>query len=231
MLGDRGVVLDARLTAIAEMVGRCAAVADIGCDHGRLSAFLLQRGWVERALLTDVSETSLDKARALIRLLGLSQRARFLVCDGAEALNEPVDAAVIAGMGGPTAAGIVERGREKLGGARIIAQVNVGQPELRRRLAAAGYRLTDERIVRDGRRLYVVMEARPGRAAYNELQLRVGPVLLEKRPPELGDYAAFRLRVARKALEGARLGGEAAAVRELETEIAIWEEAEACLRR
>lgn len=229
MLHERGISLDARLMTIAEMVGRCPAVADIGCDHGRLGAFLLQRGWVGRALLMDVSDTSLDKARALIRLLGLAQRARFLVCDGAEALNEPIDAAVIAGMGGATAAGIVERGRGRLGGARLILQVNVGHPELRRRLAAAGYRLTDERIVRDGRRLYVIMEAQPGKAEYDERELHVGPILLRRKPEELSDYAAFRLRVARKALDGARQGGEAAVISELEREIAIWEEAEAWL--
>lgn len=225
------VSLDARLMAIAEMVGRCGVVADIGCDHGRLGAFLLGNGWVSRALLMDVSGASLNKARALIRWMGLEPRARFFQCDGADALDERVDAAVIAGMGGATAAGIVERGRDRLGDARLILQVNVTQPELRRRLASAGYALTDERIVRDGRRLYVVMEARPGKACYDERALNVGPVLLERMPPELGDYAAFRLRVARKALDGARQGGEAAAIAELEAEIAIWEEVEACLRR
>ena len=40
----RGIALDARLSAIAQMVGRCGSYADIGCDHGRLGAFLLQKG-------------------------------------------------------------------------------------------------------------------------------------------------------------------------------------------
>ena len=62
--------------------------------------------------------------------------------------------------------------------------------------------------------------------ADDERELHVGPILLRRKPRELSDYAAFRLRVARKALDGARQGGEAAVISELEREIAIWEEAE-----
>ena len=45
-------------------------------------------------------------------------------------------------------------------------------------------------------------------AAKTEREAVIGPVLLQKRPAELGDYARFRIRVAAKALEGARRGVE-----------------------
>ena len=217
MDGEKRIALDPRLSMIAEMVGRCSSYADVGCDHGRLGAFLLQNGWVDRAVLTDISAPSLDKARALIRLLGLKGRTKF------------VDAVVIAGMGGTTAAGIVERGREKLGDARLILQANVAIAELRTRMESAGYRITDERIARDGRRHYIGIEARPGAMALTEREAVIGPVLLQKRPPELGDYARFRIRVAAKALEGARKGGDAETAAALEREKRIWEDLEACL--
>lgn len=229
MMHEKRVVLDPRLSMIAEMVGRCETYADIGCDHGRLGAFLLQRGWVQRALLMDISEPSLDKARSLIRLLGLDERARFLVCDGADALDCPVDAVVIAGMGGTTAAGIVERGRGKLGDARLILQANVAVPELRERLMRVGYRISDERIVKDGRRYYIIIEAVPGHAEYDGRELIVGPVILRERTECLSGYAEFRLRVARKALIGAEHGGQQAAIDLLRNEIRIWEDVLACL--
>lgn len=229
MMEQKHIVLDPRLSMIAEMVGRCNACADIGCDHGRLGASLLQHGWVERMVLADISNPSLDKARALIRLLGLEARTRFLVCDGVDALGTPVDAAVIAGMGGTTIAGIVERGRARLGNARLILQANVAQPELRARLSAAGYALTDERIVRDGRRLYVLMEARPGKSEYDFREKLVGPVLLKERPALLRDLAAFYIRVARKALAGAEAGNEEQTARQLRRELEIWEDVERCL--
>lgn len=229
MTHEKKIVLDPRLSMIAEMVGRCTTYADIGCDHGRLGAFLLQRGWVERAILMDISDPSLDKARALIRLLGMEERAQFCVCDGADGLKTPVDAVVIAGMGGATAAQIVERGRERFGNARLILQVNVALPELRMRLNKAGYCIDDERIVRDGRRQYVIVEAVPGEQACDRREQIVGPVLFKTRPEGLADYAAFRLRVARKALSGAERGGDAAGIEALREEIRVWEDVEACL--
>lgn len=177
----------------------------------------------------DISDPSLDKARALMRLLGFSGKARFLVGDGAEALDCPVDCVVIAGMGGTTAAGIVERGRRKLGDARLILQANVAVPELRERLVNAGYAITDERLAKDGRRYYTIIEAKPGFASYNEAELQVGPVLLKTKPAELVGLTQFRLRVARKALAGAESGGEEAVAEALRNEIRIWEEVESCL--
>ena len=229
MMHEKRIVLDPRLSMIAEMVGRCETYADIGCDHGRLGAFLLQRGWVRQALLMDISDSSLEKARALIRLLGLSERTRFLVCDGADALDCVPDVVVIAGMGGTTAAGIVERGRERFADARLILQANVAIPELRERLSCAGYRISDERIVRDGRRYYIIIEAVPGHAAYDLRELTVGPVLMQNRPKELAGYADFRLRVAGKAMEGAMRGGEDNAIESLRKEIQIWKDVRACL--
>ena len=225
------IALDARLSMIARLVGRCECCADIGCDHGRLGASLLQSGLCARMIFTDISEPSLAKARRLIRGLGLEDRAAFAAGDGALALNESADAVVIAGMGGATIAEIVRAGREKLSDARLILQPNVAAPQLRQALSECGYQIYDERVVQDGRRNYVVIAARQGRSSYDERQLVVGPVLLEKLPAELTPYAKFRLRVAKKALGGARQSTDGAQVAPLEREIAIWEEVLACLQR
>ena len=94
------IILDARLSTLAALVGHCECYADIGCDHGRLGAYLLTGGYVQRAMLTDISAESLQKARRLIGALGLSDRVEFLVGDGAEALTAAPEATVVAGMGG-----------------------------------------------------------------------------------------------------------------------------------
>ena len=223
--------MDPRLSVIARLAGSCERFADIGCDHGRLGAFMLECGLCRRAVMADISEPSLKKARALIAHLGLSESVDFRVGDGLLALDAPVDVAVIAGMGGPTIAHILKAGRDKLGDARIVLQPNVGAPELRGAVSEIGYRIVDERVAQDGRRNYIAIAAEPGESRYDERQLTVGPVLLERLPEELAPYARFRLRVARKALAGARAGGDAAQEAALEREIAIWEDVSACLRR
>ena len=231
-MGGRGAVaLDPRLSMIARLVGSCESCADIGCDHGRLGAFLLQSGQCRRMLLTDISAPSLEKARALMHGLGLTDRARFSVGNGALALDETPQVAVIAGMGGTTIARILREGRERLAGARLVLQPNVAAPQLRQELSLLGYAITDERVAQDGRRCYIAIEAEPGKSDYSLKQLTVGPVLLARVPPELTPYAAFRLRVARKALAGASASEDQAQQTLLKREIAIWEEVFACLQR
>lgn len=229
MLYDKRISLDPRLSMIAEMLGTCTCCADIGSDHGRLGAFLLQNRRCERMCLTDISAPSLDKARKLIALLGLEGKTGFYVGDGALALEEEVDAAVIAGMGGETIAEIIENSAGKLAGARLVLQPNVAAPHLRRCLNRCGYRIVNEALVRDGRRIYVILEALPGEQALTDREYEVGPVILKNKPEELADYTAFRLRVARKALSGAQNGSDMEIIETLQKEISVWEDVEKCL--
>ena len=229
MLCDKRISLDPRLSRIAALVGTCECCADIGSDHGRLGAFLLQSGQCQRVVLTDISGASLSKARKLIALMDLEKRASFCVGDGALAIDCPVDAAVIAGMGGETIASIVEESAGRLHGARLVLQPNVALASLRRRLNQCGWRIVDEDLVRDGRRIYPILMTTEGEQHLSELQAEAGPVLLERRPPLLADYTAFRLRVARKALSGAQQGGNAENIADLRREIKLGEEVEACL--
>lgn len=228
-MNHRHITLDPRLSVIAELVGECESYADIGCDHGRLGAFLLQTGRVKRAQLTDVSADSLNKARRLIGLLGLMDRADFRVGDGAKALWEPVEVAVIAGMGGTLIARLIREGREYLGDSRLILQPNVAAYALRRMLTECGYVIYDERIAPDGRRNYVIIAAKPGAARYTEAELTVGPVLLKEKPATLEPYARFQLRVARKALAGARSGGDIEEIMKHEEACSLWRGVLECL--
>ena len=168
------ISLDPRLTALADLCPACRVFADIGTDHGRLGAYLLQVGRCDRALLTDISTPSLEKARKLIGALSLTDRAEFFVGNGAL------------------------------------------------RLTQAGYAISDERIVRDGRRLYLIVAAEPGEMCLDDRSATIGPVLMRTRPETLFDYAAFRLRVCQKALAGVvSSGGQDPA---LSQEIALWQE-------
>ena len=229
MLFEKRISLDPRLSMIAEMLGVCECCADIGSDHGRLGAFLLQNGQCSRMCLTDISDASLQKARKLIALLGLDAKVDFYVGDGALALKKPVDAAVIAGMGGETIAHILENSEDRLNGARILLQPNVAAPHLRERMNACGWKIINENLVRDGRRIYMIIEAVQGEQQLSETEKFVGPVILEKKPALLAEYAAFRLRVLKKALDGASRGADAEDIALLSHEIAIWAEIAACL--
>lgn len=157
--------LDERLGAIAGMVMACTAgcdaprAADIGCDHGYLTAYLLERCPSLRMLASDVSAPSLEKARKLLASKHLLERAELAVADGLAAIGEPMNAVVIAGMGAQTILSIVENGREKLRGAKLIVQANVDIAVLRAGLARLGFAVECEAYTQAGGRLYVTMQA------------------------------------------------------------------------
>ncbi|MBQ3575086.1 MAG: SAM-dependent methyltransferase [Clostridia bacterium] len=229
MFFDKKISLDPRLSKIAEMLGTCEKCADIGSDHGRLGAFLLQNGQCGKVFLTDISAPSLDKARKLCALIGFKDEVEFRVGDGALALTEKVDAVVIAGMGGETIADIIENSDGRLDGAVLLLQPNVAAPQLRRRLNNAGWMIVDEALPKDGRRIYPIIKAVQGKQQLTEAEAEAGPVILKNKPETLREYASFRIRVAGKALAGAENGAAEEQISALRREIAIWEDIEKCL--
>ncbi len=161
---ERGIHLTPRLSAALEMLDECRCVADIGCDHGRLTAALLQKKICERVVASDISEQSLQKARQLIQLIGMSDRVSFRIGDGCSVLQPyECDTIVLLGMGGTLMCRMLEACSIPLMGAHsIVLQPMRAQDDIRRYLYDHEYRITADRIVSDHGRLYQVLKAIPG---------------------------------------------------------------------
>ena len=101
------LTLSPRLSAIAELLADTDSFADVGTDHGKLPVFALQEGIVSKAIATDISENSLNKAKLLAEISGVELITR---CgDGLSVLKEgEVETVVIAGMGGLEMINILE---------------------------------------------------------------------------------------------------------------------------
>jgi len=162
--------LDERLGAIAQLVlesvqGKAApCAADIGCDHGQLTAHLLERCENLSMIASDVSAPSLEKAKRLFAQKGFGRRAQTVVADGLAGIDRPVDVIVMAGMGAETILKIIREGREKIGEAALIMQANVDLPMLRTQLADHGFVIEKEAFSHAAGRRYVTMLARAGKA-------------------------------------------------------------------
>lgn len=182
-----------RHMAVLSLTPSVALGVEVGADHGMISAHLLQSGICSHMIVSDISGASLEKARRLFMLHGLEDAAEFRVADGLDALRDSeAGAVVIAGMGARTIASILHRGKDKIGGAALILQPNIDLPGLRRWLMDNGFTIDAERLVRDGRRFYIVLRAVPGVAAYTERELLLGPCLLDERSPLFIEYLAWR---------------------------------------
>ena len=130
--------LDERLQAAADLFTACDIGADIGADHGRLSCYLLHHQVCGRMIVSDVSADSLMKARRLLALHGLDERADFRVADGLDTLDAPVNCLAICGMGGRLMGDILLRGRQKLQGASLVLSCHTEIPLLRQILSRIG---------------------------------------------------------------------------------------------
>ena len=215
--------LSPRLQAAADMCGRRGTLADIGCDHGRLGAYMLKEGLADRVLFCDISAASLEKARALVRVTKTGSCAAFYVSDGFQDVPEPFDAAVIAGLGGDAICAMLAQ-EEAPRGAGLVLSPNSDAPSVRRALCARGYAIERVRLVRDAGRLYVLIGAEKGEGSLTAREEEAGPCLLRDMPPEMREYAAFMRRVLKTAAQGARTGGDAARAEALEKRLSAWED-------
>ncbi len=156
------VRLTKRLASILDMVGDSECVADIGCDHGRLSVALLQATGVKRVIATDISAYSVEKAIRLRDKCNLSDSMEVCCADGfLRKYSITPDCAVIAGMGGILITEILSRGMGICRGLnKIIMQPMRGIEELRRFLHENGFQSLDERLVEDSGRIYQVLSFR-----------------------------------------------------------------------
>ncbi|MBR0026315.1 MAG: SAM-dependent methyltransferase [Clostridia bacterium] len=204
------LVLRPRLQAALEMLGACKVAADIGCDHGRLSAAMLQRGTAECVISIDVSADSLKKAEVLARKLGLEQRMQTRLGDGLQPLAVgEADGIVLAGMGGTLIARLLQANEPVARAARcIVMQPMRGGEDLREYLYHNGYDIFDERLVLDAGRIYQLIAARSGEAkskpeGWPENLYKVGWVSYEKREPLLSQLVNTYLAANEKRLKTA----------------------------
>lgn len=207
----RTPVLDARLSAAMDLAGRCHTFADIGADHGRLSAVMLLSGQAEHGVVADISEKALEKARQRIHGLGLDNRVTFAVADGLTALKShpgPVDAVFILGMGGDTISGILHRESALLQGAALIISPQTEASLARQALCDSGYRIRQELIAHDHHRDYLLLRstpALPDEPVYTQEQLWLGPVLMQTLPPNWLPVLERRKRLLSKGVEAMRM--------------------------
>ena len=160
------IPLSTRLQACCGFIKPGDRVADIGCDHGYLSIYLLKNGIASSAYACDVAEGPLQSARRNAVKFGVSEKISFHLSDGVKNVPRDFDALVCAGMGGDTMVSILEAAPWlKDGRYRLVLQCQSKRELLRQYLSDNGWHIAEESVLRDGRFLYTVMDVRYDPAA------------------------------------------------------------------
>ncbi len=211
--------LPKRLQACADFVAPGDRVADIGCDHGYLSIFLLKSGKAFSVIASDIREMPLLSAVNNAEKYGVRDKMKFYLSDGVQKLPREFDCLVCAGMGGDTMISILEAAPWlKSDRYRLILQCQSKRPELRRYLSEQGWYIREETVVKDGKFLYTVMEIlwQPDSPRLTPGQCYFPPALLKNPGRDLAAFYAYVCRGLKIALEHQTDSNKAQALRELE---------------
>lgn len=204
------IVLDARLAAVAAKVRPGVSVADIGCDHGKLSAFLAQSGKSPRVIAADLRPEPLAKARDTVRRAGQAERVECRLGNGLSVIfAEEVQDIVIAGMGGETIAEILEAAPWTQSPTyHFVFVPATGHPELRRWLCENGYQLCSETPVHQGKYWYTVMEVQYiGKAAPQDVLFYTLGLHMQGQGTAALGYLQKVYSKLKKELEGKKASG------------------------
>jgi len=153
------IKLSKRLRAIADLIRKDAAVADIGTDHGFLPVFLAQTGTVKRIIASDISAASLSAAYKSAMKFDVIDDITFHVTPGLDGIAQTdVDTVVIAGLGGETILSILESASwTKSNDVTLILQPQTKIALLCKFLYDNGYEIKQTKSILEKRKHYTVI--------------------------------------------------------------------------
>lgn len=184
------IPLSPRLQACCSFVAPGSRIADVGCDHGYLSIWLLTQGIARSAIASDINEQPLRSAVANAKKYGVWDKMEFYLSDGVQRIPKDFDTLVCAGVGADTLVSILEAAPWlKDNKYTLILQCQSKTAMLRRYLSENGWHIRQETVLRDGRFLYTVMEVHfsPGHSL-SVGQWYFSPALLEHPSAETAEY-------------------------------------------
>ena len=201
------VNISERLKRIAGMLTFHETVADIGCDHGYLSIYLVSSGICKNALAMDVRKGPLQKAVNNIDAFGVSDKVTARLSNGFQGvLKDEASSAVIAGMGGPLIIKILEEGQPfKKGIRELVLSPQSEIHKVRCYLAANGYLIDYEDMLCEDGKYYQLMHVtqNPEKSQMTppgNIYLKYGEHLLKMKHPVLKEYLEKELEKSRRVI-------------------------------
>lgn len=187
-------MLSNRLKAVYDAIKDSDIVADIGTDHALLAIELVKANKVKKAYACDINEKPLENACKNIEAENLDSQIITVLTDGLNNIPEEIDTVVIAGMGYYTCEEILENDFERLYGfKRIVVQVNKDVELLRKWISDHHFTILDEEIVYEGMYYQVVSFNTDFHRTYSDLEIDLGPKLMERKDPLFIEYLEYLL--------------------------------------
>ena len=203
-----------RIGTLCSLSEPAEVFADVGCDHGYCTEYMLGNSLCKKAVFSDISKGSLAKAERLLAGYISSGRAIGVLGDGFCGLPR-ADEVLIAGMGGHEIVGILSHPLYGYLPEKFVFQPMHNADCLRRYLVGAGAFLERDFTFRDGK-FYDVVKGRRLKAgeaaqAYTPEEYEFGRENLRERPADFLERTRRRLAAVEEYLKEERLGEESRA--------------------
>lgn len=169
--------MDKRLLTIVQHTENGKGVCDVGTDHGFIPIYLAKNGYPGNLIATDINYAPLMAGMENAKEAGFADRIEFLLCDGLEKCpQERIDTVIIAGMGGDTICGILDRADWLSNHPfKLILQPMTKAEILRYWLINNGFEIKTEELSKDMGNFYQIFTAMSGTAAkYSDAELFTG---------------------------------------------------------
>ncbi len=220
-----------RIDTLCSLLAPAKIFADVGCDHGYCTEYMLKNGLCERAIFSDVSKGSLAKAEKLLAPFVQEGRAVGVLGDGFYGVSPDVEEVLIAGMGGSEIVSILSDKKHGFLPKRFVFQPMHDSEKLRRYILERGGYLQRDYTFEDGKFYDVLVGGmkEEGQSAqeYTDAEYEFGRENLETMPkafvrrtqkqignigkylnePNLQEESKQALRARRERLQGV-LNGE-----------------------
>ncbi|MDR4968893.1 MAG: class I SAM-dependent methyltransferase, partial [Acholeplasmataceae bacterium] len=160
-----------RIEFLAELTNGHHHVLDIGTDHGLVLKIAFEKGYIEKAIASDLREKPLKQAEKNLKNYPTS----FIKSDGFLNVKEKFDLAIIAGMGSYLICDILDHAPNSE--ITYLLQPNDKIEILRAYLMKHHFKIIDEYLIFD-KFYYVIIKAIRGKMVLNESDLYLGPILM-----------------------------------------------------
>lgn len=198
------MILSPRLETIASFVKEGSIVADIGTDHGYIPAFLVKEGICKKAIATDISWGSLQKAEKYINENKLNDLIDLRLGDGLEVIKpNEVDTIILSGMGGALIKDILEKNKNVVDTiSNLILQPMIASNELRKYLYNNGFKIKGEKLAREGDRFYEIIYAIHGDDFVpNDIYYEIGIKLIQNKDPLFKEFILNKIQINEKIIQ------------------------------
>ena len=194
--------LTERLKAVAKMIPKCNTIADIGTDHAYIPIYAVENDISSYSIACDVNEGPLKIAEKNIKNHLLEDKIKTRLSNGLDKIDlDEADTIVIAGMGGQLISEIILNDIDKITEkTTLVLQPMIAQSDLRRFLFENEFSIIDERLAREGNKIYNIIKALKKRQKFDDIDIFVGRNLLNDELFEI--YAEKNIRIGKNIIQG-----------------------------